>query len=320
MSASETKNKCKRYDHAFRFNETKRPLQRSKELCEFVFSSGLINVNKLIDVTQLDIPLCNACYQFYCRQIRSTSFISAEESMETDSGNRSKIFVDTSSQTDDLNVISLTRSASINMIVDSPATTLVGASETRDAPIIASTLISLSSIASHVSIPFYRLSASHARCSVCDVDSSSNSSGSVFSYDIRTRAFLKHDILISFGTRCCTRHISDSYLNAAALQRVRKKEKKCYLTVDELMNIFVVVKDEFLLKPSIIENLNNAPPLNYDDLTSLTSKNYYVLTGLSRSDFGNLCSRIPSMALRNTQNRSTRNCSRLLINETTIGN
>ena len=56
MSASETKNKCKRCDHAFRFNETKRSLQRSKELCEFVFSSGLINVNKLIDVTQLDIP------------------------------------------------------------------------------------------------------------------------------------------------------------------------------------------------------------------------------------------------------------------------
>ena len=67
MSASETKKKCKRCDNAFRFNETKRLLQRSKELCEFVFSSGLINVNKLIDVTQLDIPLCNACYQFYCR-------------------------------------------------------------------------------------------------------------------------------------------------------------------------------------------------------------------------------------------------------------
>ena len=131
--------------------------------------------------------------------------------METDPGNRSKIFVDTSSQTDDLNVISLTRSDSINMIVDSPATTLVEASETGDAPIIVSTSVSLSSIASHVSIPFYRLSVSHARCSVSDADSSSNSLGSVFSNDIRTRAFLEHDILVSFGTRCCTRHISEGY-------------------------------------------------------------------------------------------------------------
>ena len=86
------------------------------------------------------------------------------------------------------------------------------------------------------------------------------------------------------------------------------------------MNIFVVVKNELLLKASIIENLNNVPPLNFDDLTSLTSENYYVLTGLSSSDFDNLCSRIPSMALRNIQNRSARNCCRLLINETTIRN
>ena len=195
-------------------------MQRSKELCEFVFSSKLINVNKLIDITQLDIPLCNACYQFYCRQIRSTSFISADESMETDSGTRSKIFVDTSSQTDDLNVISFTRSDSINMTVDSPATSSVAASETGDAPIIVLPPVSLSSIAFHVSIPFYRLSVSYARCSLCDVDFSSNSSESVFSNDIRTRVFFEHDILISFGTRCCTRHISDGYLNAAALQRI----------------------------------------------------------------------------------------------------
>ena len=94
------------------------------------------------------------------------------------------------------------------MIVDSPATGSVGASETEDAPIIVLIPVSLSAIASHISISFYRLSASHARCSVCDVDFSSNSSGSVFSNDIRNRASLEHDILISFGTRCCTRHIN----------------------------------------------------------------------------------------------------------------
>ena len=205
------------------------------------------------------------------------------------------------------------------MIIDSPATTSVGASETGDAPIIVSTPVPLSSIASHISIPFYRLSASHARCSVCDVDFSPNSSGSVFINDIRTRAFLEHDILISFGARCCTRHISAGYLNAAALQRIREKEKKRYLTVDEFMNIFIVVKNEFLLKASIIENLNNAPPLNFDDLASLTSENYYVPTGLSRSDFDNLCSRIPSMALRNTQIRSARIAVACLLMKLRLG-
>ena len=91
MFVSETKSKCKRCDHCFRFNKIKRSLQRSKELCKFVFSSGLINVNKLIDDTQLDIPLCSACYQYYCRQMPSTSFMSTEGSMEADWGSTYKV-------------------------------------------------------------------------------------------------------------------------------------------------------------------------------------------------------------------------------------
>ena len=116
---------------------------------------------------------------------------------------------------------------------------------------------------------------------------------------------MENDILISFGIRCCAKHISDGYLNGADLQRIRKK-MTCYLTEDELMNIFAAVKNEFLLKFSTVENFSNAPPLNFDDSTGLTSENYYTLTGLSRSDFDNLCSRIPSPVLRNTQNRSAR--------------
>ena len=216
----------------------------------------------------------------------------------------SKIFVDASSQTDDFNVICLTGSDSINMIVDSPATTSTITSKTGTAPTIYSTPLSLSLVTSHVSIPFYRLSASHALCSVCHVDFSSNILGLVFSDDIRARAFLKHDVLICFGTRCRAKRISDGYLNGAALQRIRKKEKTCYLRVDDFMNIFTAVKNEFLLKVSTVENFSNTSPWNFDNLTGLTSENYYILTGLSRSEFKNLCSRIPSPALRNTQNRS----------------
>ncbi len=97
---SEDSNKCKRCDHVFRFNETKRPLQTSKQLCEFVFLSGLLNVNKLIDVTQLDIPLCNACYQYYSRQMRATSSNRMDDSMDTESGSISKTLVNSSPQTE----------------------------------------------------------------------------------------------------------------------------------------------------------------------------------------------------------------------------
>ena len=161
--------------------------------------------------------------------MQSALFISTEESMEADSGSTSKVFVDASSQTDDFNVIPVIRSDSINMIVDSTVTTSVATSKIETAPTIHSTPLSLALVASHVSIPFYRLSASNARCSVYDVDFSSNIFELVFSNDIRTRAFLERDALISFGTRCYTKHISDGYLYGAALQRIRKKEKTCIL-------------------------------------------------------------------------------------------
>ena len=72
------------------------------------------------------------------------------------------------------------------MIVDFPATTSAATSKTQTALAIYSTPLSLSLVASRVSIPFYRLSASYARYSVCDVDFSSNILGLVFSNDIRT--------------------------------------------------------------------------------------------------------------------------------------
>ena len=115
------------------------------------------------------------------------------------------------------------------MIVDSPVTTSATTSKTETAPTTYSTPLSLSLVASHVFILFYRLSASHERCSVCDVDCSSNILGLVFSNDIGTPAFLEHDILISFGTRFCAKHISDGYLNGAALQHIRKKKRHVIL-------------------------------------------------------------------------------------------
>lgn len=314
MSTTDNRIKCKRCDHTFRLNETIRPLQRSKQLCEFVFSSGLIDVNKVIDVSQLDIPLCNTCYQYYSRQMGASSVNIREKFMGAELVGIPKTFVNTSSQTEDFNVTFLTRSDSINMIVDSPTTATVTAFDTAPATVSTS-----SSVASHISVPFYHLSASHSRCPICDVDFSSDSTTLVFTNDVRARAFLEDDILISFGSRCCEKHISGGYLKAGALQRIRKKENKHYLSVEEFIDMFAIVKNAFLLKVSTIENFRNAPLLNFDDLTQITSDNCYILTGLSRADFDDLCSRIPSSVLRNTPNRSARTAIACLLMKLRLG-
>ena len=83
--------------------------------------------------------------------------------------------------------------------------------------------------------------------------------------------------------------------------------------MEEFINIFTTVKNEYLLKVSAIEDFSNAPPLNFDDLTCITPDNYYVLTGVSRWDFDNLTSCIISSAWRNTQNRSARTAIACLL-------
>ncbi|CAF2955097.1 unnamed protein product, partial [Rotaria sp. Silwood2] len=246
--------------------------------------------------------------------MRALSVNTTEESMEADFGDTSKNFANKSSQTEDFNLTFLTRSDSINMIVDSPATTTATASDTASTKGLASSLVS-----SHISVPFYHLSKSHSRCPICNVDFSSNFRASVFTNDVRAREFLEDDILISFGSRCCEKHINAGYLNAAALQRIRNKENKCYLGVEELADMLAIVKNAFLLKVSTIDDFRNAPLLNFDDLTRITSDNYYVLTGLSRTDFDNLCSRIPSSALRNTHNRSARTAIACLLMKLRLG-
>ena len=83
--------------------------------------------------------------------------------------------------------------------------------------------------------------------------------------------------------------------------------------MEEFINIFNVIKNEYLLKVSAMEDFSKAPPLNFDEIRCLTSDNYYVLTDLSRIDFDNLTSCIPSSALKNTQNRSARTAIACLL-------
>ena len=106
--------------------------------------------------------------------------------------------------------------------------------------------------------------------------------------------------------RCYRKHISNGYFTAAALQIIQKQEKTREANSEELIDIFNVMESELLPKVSKIQENHDVPPLNFEGTTHLTSDNYYVLMGLNRKDFDNLCSCIPPASLRNTQNRAAR--------------
>ena len=123
MSGSSSSNACTKCSHIFRSGERKLLLQNLTKLCCFVFSSGAIDLTKLIDVTQVHIPLCNRCYQvfdhLYERSINTNANVSIEI---TETGGEK--FSSSQKQTNDSYLTQLTRSESFSMIVDQPMTAM----------------------------------------------------------------------------------------------------------------------------------------------------------------------------------------------------
>ena len=163
MSASSSCNACAKCSHMFRSGKRKLLLQNSTKPCRFVFSSGAIDLTKLIDVTQLHIPLCNRCYQVFNHLYERSMDTNANLSMEiTETG--AEKFASSQTQTDDSYLTQLTLSESFNMVVDQPITAMtIVASSSNQLPMH----VFLESTTHSILLPFYRLTKSTHRCTVC---------------------------------------------------------------------------------------------------------------------------------------------------------
>ena len=147
--------------HRFRSGERKLLLQNSIKLCLYAFSSGAIDF-KLIDITQLHIPLCNRCYQSFNRLYKASTNTRADVSME-ETGADAECNTSSEAQPDDLYFTSLVRCESFNMIVDPPTSSMAVLTPASNQPQIQ---VQGSTIPSIV-LPFYRLTKSNNRCAVC---------------------------------------------------------------------------------------------------------------------------------------------------------
>ena len=315
MSAGSSCDACTKCAHRFRSGERKLLLQNSIKLCLFVFASGAIDLTKSIDITQLHILLCNRCYQSFNRLYTALTNTRADVSME-EMGADAECNTSSETQPDDLCLTSLVRSESFNMIADPPTSSMAVLTPASNQPSIQ---VQGSTIPSIV-LPFYRLTKSNNRCAVCgDYFLNSDSSVLQIENDIRVRAFIEHSILIMAPLRCCNKHVSNGYFTTTALQVIERKEKTCEASLEELMDMFSAIKSEYSPKISIVEGVSDVEPLDFDSSTCLAPDNYYVLTGLIRKDFDNLCSCLPPVSLRNTQNRTARTAVACLLMKLRLG-
>ncbi|CAF1542029.1 unnamed protein product, partial [Rotaria sordida] len=158
-------------------------------------------------------------------------------------------------------------------------------------------------------LPFYRLIKSTKKCCVWYRKFYPQRCRSIeMNSSIRTQCLIEHHIFIAAGSLCCRAHISDGFLKMDLIDKIKKNRlNQCTIYRDELINLFADRNQELKNKDSKINELVSDPPLNFDDdEVPMPDKTYRVLTGLTRSQFDDLCSHIPSSTLRTTDVRTPR--------------
>jgi hypothetical protein len=274
----------------FRHGDRQHALMQSPDLYTSALSRCHVVIKNLIDSTLVNsCTICHTCYCAMYRQMQNDqSSIERDESnrMEIDDGagiRRREIGV----QTDEA------------LCVDQPT-------QTSDASISSSTQCSQTTPRNTFALS--RLAYSHRICSVCGkLFEGQLTTSSTIGDMARVHLLLNHQILVRRHSRCCSAHLIDGHLDEKAIHMITTREKEyCEITDEEWMEMLCSIKDQMVNMNSIIERISCLPPLNFDDHNRFSSASYYILTGLTLSDFDRLCAVVPSWALRDSALRSPR--------------
>ena len=305
-------NQCGACQKRFRSGDRKRSLSASPDVCIFVFSQGLIDITQLIDVTtSTNVTLCNSCYQyFYNKMSNVTDFVST--TMDVDYPTKATT-CDQAVQTD--SIVTSCSSAQCDDLIDPP---------TPMAPTRVSTILVSDEVpGSSVTLPCYRLASSHKYCGICRVTFGGNGSSCCLTLgdDARMRSIVHSHVFVPIRTRCCSTHIDQNGdLTEESFDLViRNRQKMCAVTCHELMELFCLVATHLRMTQKLIEKIQDNPPFDFDHSHRLSSGDYFILTGLGRLQFDDLCSHIPSSALHHSETRSPRAAVACLMMKLRLG-
>ena len=164
----------------------------------------------------------------------------------------------------------------------------------------------VSSYDNPIELSLQHLSPSKNRCCVChSYSSKSKSPSSLIKQSIRSNMLLTYNIIIPDGRTCCTKHLQDDEFKSDAIDMMKKGPDTSKVTVHELMQLIKDIQISFIQLQSLLSEALSRPAIDFDD-TLMASDQYFTLTGISKENFDDLCSRIPAASLRQSDLRSAR--------------
>ena len=129
---------------------------------------------------------------------------------------------------------------------------------------------------------------------------------------------LTYNIIMPDGSTCCTKHLPDDEFKSDAIEMMKKGPDTCKVTVHELMQLIKDIQISFIQLQSLLSEALSRPAIDFDD-TLMASDQYFTLTGISKENFDDLCSRIPAASLKQSDLRSARQSIGCLLVKLRLG-
>ncbi|CAF4545799.1 unnamed protein product, partial [Rotaria sp. Silwood2] len=196
------------------------------------------------------------------------------------------------------------------------STTDTTTTETKSVSTVTTSSITTFATIESLSLPFFKLAKSHQKWSICkNYFAKTKKRSCDVDNELRVNSLLDHHVYIQEDSRCCTDHFIDDKLSQKSIEIIKKTELNIStITRDELIKLFEELKKEIRDKEKKLNNLQDRPPLNFDDNEEpMSDNNYDVLTGLTRDQFNDLCSYMPPCSLRHSDIRTPRMAIAILL-------
>ncbi|CAF3140890.1 unnamed protein product [Rotaria sp. Silwood2] len=170
-------------------------------------------------------------------------------------------------------------------------------------------------------MPFFGVPSSKSRCCVCNAYyTTTNVSSCFINAFMRSKALLTHNIMIREGSTCCHKHLDKNGLLPDAIASIKNmKSNTTAISRDDLLHAFDDLKIAFKRLESILDEANRRPAIDFDDSDRFTDQQYFILMGITKENYKNLCSSIPPTSLRKTELRSANQAIGCLLVKLRLG-
>ena len=257
-------------------------IDMSKEWCKFIFEQKL-----------LKLSVDQSCYMHIYRAYQK----SLVDKKLTDARKK----VDIAVQTDSVKLCDL--STTINTTTTTFYSNIDSSTKRHAFHSVSSNSVVSSPNNVVIDMPFSGVPSSKSRCYACNAYyTTTNVSCCFINAFMHSEALLTRSIIILEGSTCCHKHLNKNGLLPDGIASIKNmKSGRTTINRDDLLHAFDDLKITYKRLESIVSGAYRRPAIDFNDSDRFTDKQYFILMGITKENYKNLCASISPTSFRKTE-------------------